>query len=389
MIKIDRQQTNFKGNVKHLNILLDSLEKGKIRIWNEWRMDKASELPDLKGINLIGANLIGINLTGADLSGADLSKANLSSSELSGVILDGAALVETKLIHATLFNCGLGKANLQNANLDGAVLINASLSLATLTGAIIRGISKTDWNIEDIKCDYVYLDQEGKTREPIEGFYDPGEFEKLYRYSPKIEHIFIDEFTNIDILIMDKVVQEINEQNPEYELKLDCFHARGKPRAEFVIRDIRDSKKILAVIKTKHVEQKRELIHKLELADMKAETYRDALSMSIKEPTILIEHIELNDYKKIWVESQDGTDSYRDKLMRELSELREALKDKSYTIEQDQAVGEIADAEQAAKAGDGPGAIKHLKSAGKWVLDVSTNLGTNIATELIKKSMGL
>ncbi len=73
----------------------------------------------------------------------------------------------------------------------------------------------------------------------------------------------------------------------------------------------------------------------------------------------------------------------------ELSELREALKNKSYTIEQDQAVGEIADAEKAAKSGDGPGAIKHLKSAGKWVLDVSTNLGTNIATELIKKSMGL
>jgi uncharacterized protein YjbI with pentapeptide repeats len=382
MIKIDRQQNNFKGNVKHLNILLDSLEKGKIRIYD-------GELPDLKGINLIGVNLIGINLIGADLSGADLSKADLSTSELSGVILVGATLVETKLIHATIYGGGLGKANLQNANLDGAVLNSATLSLATLTGATIRGISTTAWNIENIKCDYVYIDQEGKTREPSEGFYDPGEFEKLYRYSPKIEHIFIDEFTNIDILIMDKVVQEINEQNPEYELKLDCFHARGKPRAEFVIRDIRDSEKIRAIIKAKHEEQKRELIHKLELADMRAETYRDALSMTIKEPTILIEHLELNDYKKIWLESQESTDGYRDKLIMELSELREALKNKSYTIEQDQAVGEIADAEKAAKSGDGPGAIKHLKSAGKWVLDVSTNLGTNIATELLKKSMGL
>ena len=389
MGKTDRQQNNFNGNHKHLSILLDALEKEKIRLWNDWRLENASELPNLKGINLVGENLVGINLIGADLSGADLSKANLSTAELSGVVLVGATLVETKFIHATIYGGGLGRANLRNANLDGAALNSATLSNAILTGAIIRGISSTGWEIENIKCDYVYLDQDCKMREPDEGVYDPGEFEKLYRYSPKIKHVFIDEFTYIDILIMDKVVQEINDQNQEYELKLDCFHARGKPRAEFVIRDIRDSEKILAEIKDKHEATKREFTHKLELANIKAETYRDALSMSIKEPTILIGHIELNDYKQIWFDFQAGMDDYGDKLIKELSNLREALKTKSHTIELDQAVGKIADAEQAAKSGDGPDVIKHLKSVGKWVLDVSTSLGTNIATELIKKSMGL
>ncbi len=122
---------------------------------------------------------------------------------------------------------------------------------------------------------------------------------------------------------------------------------------------------------------------------MRAETFRDALSMSIKEPTIFIEHIELNDHKRIWLESRETADDYQTELARELSELRRVLKNRSQTIEQDQAVGEIANAEQAVQAGDGPGAIKYLKTAGKWVLDVSTNLGTNIASELIKKSMGL
>lgn len=389
MSKTDSQQKKFNGDLKHLRILIDALEKGKIQIWNEWRLENAIELPDLKGINLVGENLVGINLIGADLSDANLSKANLSTAELSGVIFAGATLVETKFIHATIYGGGLGRTNLQNANLDGAALNSATLSNATLTGAIIRGISSTGWKIENIKCDYVYLDQDGKIREPDEGFYDIGEFEKLYQYSPKIKHVFIDEFTNIDILIMDKVVQEINEQNPEYELKLDCFHARGKPRAEFVIRNIRDSEKILAEIKEKHEATKREFIHKLELANMKAETYRDALSMSIKEPTILIEYIELNDYKQIWFDFQAGMDGNGDKLIKELSGIREVLKTKSHSIEQDQAVGKIADAEQAVKAGDGPDVIKHLKSVGKWALDVSTSLGTNIATELIKKSMGL
>ena len=386
---MDRQQNNFNGNLKHLRILINALEKGEIQIWNEWRLENAIELPDLKGINLVGEDLIGINLIGADLSDADLSKANLSTAELSGVILAGATLVDTKFIHATIYGGGLGRANLQNANLDGAALNSATLSNATLTGAIIQGISSTGWKIENIKCDYVYLDQDGKIREPDEGFYDPGEFEKLYRYSPKIKHVFIDEFTIIDILIMDKVVQEINVQNPEYKLKLDCFHARGKQRAEFVIRNIRDSEKILAEIKEKHETTKIEFIHKLELANMKAETFRDALSMSIKEPTILIEHIELNNYKQIWFDFQAGMDGNGDKLIKELSGLREVLKTKSHSIEQDQAVGKIADAEQAAKAGDGANVIKHLKNVGKWALDVSTNLGTNIATELIKKSMGL
>ena len=389
MNKKDSQQKTFKGNPKHLSILIDALKKGKIQTWNEWRLENAKELPDLKGVNLVGADLVGINLIGADLSDADLSKANLSTAELSGIILAGATLVETKFIHATIYGGGLGRANLRNANLDGATLNSATLSNATLTGAIIRGISTDDWKIRNIKCDHVYLDQDGKIREPDEGYYDRGEFEKLYQYSPKIKHVFIDEFTFVDILIMDKVVKEINEQNPEYELKLDCFHARGKPRAEFVIKNSSESKKILAEIKEKHDAIKRELNHKLELVNAKAETYRDALSMAIKEPTFLIEHIELNDYQQIWFDFQASIDDNRYKLIKELSSLRKTLKDKSHSIEQDQAVGKIADAEQAAKSGDGASVIRHLKSAGKWVLDVSTNLGTNIATELIKKSMGL
>ncbi len=389
MTEIDRQQKCFKGNRDHLNVLLDSLKNGKIRIWNDWRMDNAEEIPDLKGINLVGARLIGIDLSGADLSGADLTRADLSASELSGVVLVEANLAETRFVHATLYGGGLARANLRDADLDGAVLNSATLTQANLTGANIRGIGQTGWNIENIECDYVYRDQEGRVREPVDVDFDPGEFENLYRSSPKIEHIFVDEFTPIDILIMDRVVQEINDQNPEYELKLDSFHARGKSRAEFLIKDVRDSGEILTAIKAKHEEQRSELVQKLEVANMKAETFREALSMSLKQPTLLIEHVEFNDYREIWLNCEATSDDYRSKLIRELSELREALKNESKTIEQDQAIGEIADAEQAAKAGDGPTAVKHLKNVGKWVLDVSTNLGTNIATELIKKSMGL
>lgn len=385
---MDRTQTNFSGNPIHLEILLNALQKGNIRIWNEWRLDNVEELPDLRGIELRGENLTGINMIGADLSGCDLSRANLSTGELSGINLEGSVLIETKFVHASIYAGSLKYANLQGANLDGAALNNSKFSGAILSGAIVRGISTTGWEIDNIKCDYVFLDQDRKIREPEVGVYDIGEFETLYKYSPKIKHIFIDEFTYIDILIMDRVVQEINEQNPEYELKLDCFQARGKPRAEFVIKDIRNATKILDEIKQKHEATKEKLIRKLELENMKAETYRDALLMSLKEPTFLIQQIEMNDYKKIWIEFDEGVGNGNE-LIAELSELRKVLKENSNSIEQDQAIGKIAEAEQAAKSGDGERVIKNLKSVGKWVLDVSTTLGTNIATELIKRSMGL
>ncbi|MCP4348861.1 MAG: hypothetical protein GY795_25560 [Desulfobacterales bacterium] len=37
------------------------------------------------------------------------------------------------------------------------------------------------WKIRDITCEYVYLDENRKKRDPEEGNFRPGEFEKLYR----------------------------------------------------------------------------------------------------------------------------------------------------------------------------------------------------------------
>ena len=63
------------------------------------------------------------------------------------------------------------------------------------------------------------------------------------------------------------------------------------------------------------------------------------------------------------------------------------MKKEAVEPEQDIAVSEIAKAEQAAKAGDGPKALKHLKSAGKWAWDFVTKVGASLTAEVIKKSM--
>jgi hypothetical protein len=90
-------------------------------------------------------------------------------------------------------------------------------------------------------------------------------------------------------------------------------------------------------------------------------------------------------FNQIWNQMQGAIDLQ--KLATELSELRQQMKKEAVEVEQDIAVSDIAKAEQAAKAGDGPKMLEHLKSAGKWGLDVATKIGTSVAAELIKKSM--
>ncbi len=76
-------------------------------------------------------------------------------------------------------------------------------------------------------------------------------------------------------------------------------------------------------------------------------------------------------------------------LAFELTSLRRALKQIATEQEHDIAIGQVAAAEAASQKGDAGAAMRHLRSAGKWVLDVATEIGVNVASEAIKKSMGL
>lgn len=90
-------------------------------------------------------------------------------------------------------------------------------------------------------------------------------------------------------------------------------------------------------------------------------------------------------FNQVWTELPSSIELPR--LAEELSRLREELRKLAIEPEQDIAISEIARAEQLAKAGDGSKIVAHLKSAGKWALDVATKIGTSLAAEVIKKSM--
>ena len=76
------------------------------------------------------------------------------------------------------------------------------------------------------------------------------------------------------------------------------------------------------------------------------------------------------------------------RLAEELARLHAAMKrETAGTAEQDEAIDAVAAAEDAARQGDGPTVLRHLKAAGKWALGAAEQIGVTIATEAIKRAI--
>ena len=76
-------------------------------------------------------------------------------------------------------------------------------------------------------------------------------------------------------------------------------------------------------------------------------------------------------------------------LATQLAALRQQLKIESKTPEEDAAIGAVAQAEVAAKSGDGSKVLEALAGAGKWALGVAEKIGVAIAAVAIRKALGL
>jgi hypothetical protein len=95
-------------------------------------------------------------------------------------------------------------------------------------------------------------------------------------------------------------------------------------------------------------------------------------------------HAHENTFQQI----QAGAGIDLPKLAEELGRLRAAMKGEGTgTREQDKAIGVVADAEEAATRGDGPAALRYLKSAGEWTLGVAEKIGVALAVEALKRAM--
>lgn len=77
------------------------------------------------------------------------------------------------------------------------------------------------------------------------------------------------------------------------------------------------------------------------------------------------------------------------KLATELEQLRAALAKEALTDDHFDAIASVGAAREAAKKGDGPGAVEKLKTAGKWVLDIAEKIGVGLVVAVAKSALGL
>lgn len=98
-------------------------------------------------------------------------------------------------------------------------------------------------------------------------------------------------------------------------------------------------------------------------------------------------HVHDVKFSQLW--SRAKNELNLKELSKELEVLRGEARARASTLEDDEAVAEIAKAQRAAENGDGEQVMGHLSRAGKWALSIAQSIGVGLATTAIQSAAGL
>ena len=247
--------------------------------------------PDLSGAEMrkmvfFGAEIEDISFSGANLSDAVFRSVNFRNIDFSECILLhvrffnskflGCNFSEARLIYAfsrdtRMIFCNFKNASFENAqflstSICNSLLLDARLPVSSfvlcsivdsdctgadfsysrlnktgflnsvLTGACLYGIGHADWELDNIECKYVYLDIFGKERFPPKRDFEEGQFMTLYKSYREFSYVFNNGMTVFDFALSSHIINEINELDLGFEVKVDSASFRGtNPVLNFVI----------------------------------------------------------------------------------------------------------------------------------------------------------
>jgi uncharacterized protein YjbI with pentapeptide repeats len=360
----------------------------------------------MQGISLHKASLQGANfrradLEGADLSGADLRDADLSSAVVRDADLSGAYLGDTNLADAVL----------SGADFQGAALIDSCLDRADLTGARLWNTQRAGWSIKGVICQWAFWDQNGL--EAIE--YRDGDFERVYAEKPCIVLRYPGGISPVDLAMLPLIIERLQAEHPDCALHIRSVQDDGSGATVTITvedRANRDRDTFRQEVdrlqsEVKYIEGQRDLLIDQFMPMFRELVVRGGQTIigQITAPTTIgsttmngdtnINHgqagvvgrdAHAHDMTFQQVVNQGSIDLPR--LADELARLRTAMKQEADgTDEHDEAIGAVAAAGKAAGQGDGPAALQHLKSAGKWTLGVAEKIGVAVAVEALKRAM--
>jgi uncharacterized protein YjbI with pentapeptide repeats len=134
----------------------------------------------------------------------------------------------------------LSKANLTDAKLVGANLTEIQALSTNFTGAQLTRACLENWTInsttqlDDVICDYVYLQHHQQERCPSSGNFGPGEFTKLFQDALSTFDLVFP--GGIDWLAFAHAFQQIEQDNSGARLAIRSIESKGD--GELVVRVI-------------------------------------------------------------------------------------------------------------------------------------------------------
>jgi uncharacterized protein YjbI with pentapeptide repeats len=375
---------------------------------------------DLRSARLSGADLRRADLSNADLSSVDLTRTNLNGADLRYARLRYARLRNADLRHedlrhadlsnADLSNADLAKANLRDADLRQAALIDTQLDGVDLTGAKLWETQRSGWSIKGVTCQQAFWDREGK--EATE--YEDGAFERIFAEKPRIVLRYAGGMSPVDLAMLPLIIERLQAEHPDSSLHIRSVEDDGSGAAAVTIT-VEDIKNRDSGAFKQEVEQLRT---ELRYIEGQRDLFRDQFmpifrELVIKDGQTVIGQItnlamigssmsgdtfntgqagavgpnaHAHDMTFQQVQHQGALEIPR--LAEELARLRAAMKREAGDApEADEAVGAVASAQKAVAAGDGAGALQHLKNAGSWALGVAEKIGVSVAAKAIEKAM--
>jgi Pentapeptide repeats (8 copies) len=422
------------ANPEHVQLVRQGA--AAIRAWWE---EHPAEMLDLAGADLHEARLEGADLREARLMDAHLAGAHLREARLEGALLHGADLVGALLMDARLEGAHLWGAHLRRAYLTGANLQQASLQEACLIGADLDGANITDaclwetqrayWSIRAVVCEAVYWDSHRQERT----IYAPGEFERLFADKTKIVLHYEGGIEPIEVATLPALIQQMEARYPGCVLRLRSIEeAPGGAIVTLIIecrgadnlaeittmkaeleglgqRLISEERKALEA-ETQHQQAQHtlrflsdeffpRLLKRVQpqpkysisirggspmIGDTQGDTYNNRGQVGIMGP-----HTHAHDmtFTQLWSQSEQSIDLPA--LAPQLATLRQHLRQAAVEPDHDVAIGAVAEAEKAAKAGNGPKVLEQLSKAGRWALDNAEKIGVGVATAALKTALDL
>jgi uncharacterized protein YjbI with pentapeptide repeats/predicted transcriptional regulator len=238
--------------------------------WNLWRSANPSVQPDLSRLDFKSAILEGFNFSNTDFSRTKFFKATFSN-----VDLQSAKFSEAELIVTVFINANFSNANLQNSSLNASLAIESDFSSADLTGASLEastfiganfnsanfkdsslesfqapgadfsfadltGTHVINWNIsnetnlDNVICDYVYLQGDCSDRRPSDPdtIFAPGEFAQLFQKALNTVDLVFTKGINWQAFF--RSFQELRSRFDEDDISIQAIEK--KSGGDFVIR---------------------------------------------------------------------------------------------------------------------------------------------------------